>query len=143
MTASILSNGRIHGAFGLAGGQPGQVGVNRVVRSDGSIETLGHIGEAEMLPGDVFEIWLCWLGRAGTGQRLLSGSPTHSQSEAVSALAIVPKAGVHYESFSTTAVPHRMPRRQSAQTNASYHGKAAPLYEKKRPVSAGLSRSTT
>jgi len=56
MTASILSNGRIHGAFGMAGGQPGQVGVNRVLRSDGSTETLGHIGQAEMLPGDVFEI---------------------------------------------------------------------------------------
>ncbi|TAG35854.1 MAG: 5-oxoprolinase, partial [Polaromonas sp.] len=35
MTASILSNGRKHGAFGMAGGQPGQVGQNRVVRSDG------------------------------------------------------------------------------------------------------------
>ena len=56
MTASILSNGRLHGAFGMAGGQAGKVGVNRVVRSDGSIEELGHIGQAEMKPGDVFEI---------------------------------------------------------------------------------------
>jgi 5-oxoprolinase (ATP-hydrolysing) len=56
MTASILSNGRVHGAFGLAGGQPGQVGINRVVRADGGIEELGHIGQAEMLAGDVFEI---------------------------------------------------------------------------------------
>jgi 5-oxoprolinase (ATP-hydrolysing) len=56
MTASILSNGRKHGAFGMAGGQPGQVGQNVVVRSDGRVETLGHIGQAEMLPGDVFEI---------------------------------------------------------------------------------------
>jgi 5-oxoprolinase (ATP-hydrolysing) len=56
MTASILSNGRIHGAFGLAGGQAGQVGINRVVRQNGAIETLGHIGQAEMRPGDVFEI---------------------------------------------------------------------------------------
>ena len=56
MTASILSNGRKHGAFGMAGGQPGQVGQNRVVRSDGRIEALGHIGQADMLPGDVFEI---------------------------------------------------------------------------------------
>ena len=56
MTASILSNGRKHGAFGMAGGQPGQVGQNRVVRSDGRIETLDHIGQADMLPGDVFEI---------------------------------------------------------------------------------------
>jgi len=56
MTASILSNGRMHGAFGMAGGQPGQVGQNVVVRSGGHVETLGHIGQAEMLPGDVFEI---------------------------------------------------------------------------------------
>jgi len=56
MTASILSNSRKHGAFGLAGGQPGQVGVNRVVRADGRTEALEHIGQAEMQPGDVFEI---------------------------------------------------------------------------------------
>ncbi|WP_300715466.1 hydantoinase B/oxoprolinase family protein [Hydrogenophaga sp.] len=56
MTASILSNGRVHGAFGMAGGQAGQVGINRVVRSDGSVESLDHIGQAEMKPGDIFEI---------------------------------------------------------------------------------------
>jgi 5-oxoprolinase (ATP-hydrolysing) len=56
MTASILSNGRKHGAFGMAGGQPGQVGINRVVRADGSTEELEHIGQAEMQPGDMFEI---------------------------------------------------------------------------------------
>ena len=56
MTASILSNGRKHGAFGMAGGQPGLVGINRVVRGDGAVEELGHIGQAEMEPGDVFEI---------------------------------------------------------------------------------------
>lgn len=56
MTASILSNGRSHGAFGMAGGQAGQVGINRVVRSDGSVEALEHIGQAEMKPGDIFEI---------------------------------------------------------------------------------------
>lgn len=56
MTASILSNGRLHGAFGMGGGQAGQVGINRVVRADGATEALGHIGQAEMKPGDVFEI---------------------------------------------------------------------------------------
>ncbi|HSV52735.1 MAG TPA: hydantoinase B/oxoprolinase family protein [Burkholderiaceae bacterium] len=56
MTASILSNGRKHGAFGMAGGQAGQVGINRVLRVDGSVEALDHIGQAEMAPGDVFEI---------------------------------------------------------------------------------------
>jgi 5-oxoprolinase (ATP-hydrolysing) len=56
MTASILSNGRRHPSFGMAGGQPGQVGINRVVRQDGRVEDLEHIGSAEMEPGDVFEI---------------------------------------------------------------------------------------
>ena len=56
MTASILSNGRKYGAFGMAGGEPGQTGKNVVVRANGQIEVLGHIGQAEMHPGDVFEI---------------------------------------------------------------------------------------
>ncbi len=56
MTASILSNGRVQGAFGMAGGQPGQVGLNRVIRADGRVEVLAHIGQAEMQAGDVFEI---------------------------------------------------------------------------------------
>jgi 5-oxoprolinase (ATP-hydrolysing) len=56
MTASILSNGRTQGAFGMAGGQSGQPGINRVVRTDGTVEELGHIGQAEMQAGDVFEI---------------------------------------------------------------------------------------
>ncbi len=56
MTASILSNGRKAGAFGMAGGAAGMPGMNRVVRADGSAEALGHIGQAEMRAGDVFEI---------------------------------------------------------------------------------------
>jgi 5-oxoprolinase (ATP-hydrolysing) len=56
MTASILSNGRKHGAFGMAGGAAGQPGINRVVRADGRVEDLGHIGQVEMRPGDIFEI---------------------------------------------------------------------------------------
>jgi len=56
MTASILSNGRIHGAFGMAGGEPGQVGINRVVRANGEVELLGHIGQTDMQAGDIFEI---------------------------------------------------------------------------------------
>ena len=56
MTASILSNGRVHGAFGMAGGTDGSVGVNRVLRADGSVEALAHIGQVRMEPGDVFEV---------------------------------------------------------------------------------------
>jgi len=56
MTASILGNGRVHPAFGLAGGHPGALGCNRVERADGRVELLGHIGSAQMQPGDVFVI---------------------------------------------------------------------------------------
>ncbi len=56
MTASILSNGRRVPAFGLAGGAPGATGVNRIERADGRVETLSHIGSAQMGPGDVFVI---------------------------------------------------------------------------------------
>ncbi len=56
MTASILSNGRVRGAFGMAGGAAGAVGINRVLRADGRVEELGHIGSTEMQPGDLFEI---------------------------------------------------------------------------------------
>jgi len=76
MTASILSNGRVEGAFGMAGGQSGQPGINRVVRNDGSIEALGHIGQAEMQAGDVFEIHTP--GGGGFGQQ-----PDHSSADAV------------------------------------------------------------
>ena len=56
MTAGILSNGRQHPAFGLEGGEPGAPGINRLLRSDGSVETLTHIGQVQVQPGDVFEI---------------------------------------------------------------------------------------
>jgi 5-oxoprolinase (ATP-hydrolysing) len=56
MTAAILSNNRIYAPFGLQGGQPGALGLNTVLRADGRVERLGHIGKTEMAPGDVFVI---------------------------------------------------------------------------------------
>jgi 5-oxoprolinase (ATP-hydrolysing) len=56
MSASILSNGRTEGAFGMAGGLPGATGANWVERLDGKVEALPHIGQAEMAPGDIFAI---------------------------------------------------------------------------------------
>ncbi|WP_428422517.1 hydantoinase B/oxoprolinase family protein [Methylibium sp.] len=61
MTASILSNGRRVPAFGLAGGAPGALGVNRVERAPdgplrGRVEVLEHLGSVEMARGDVFVI---------------------------------------------------------------------------------------
>ena len=68
MTASILSNGRVHPAFGLAGGQAGAPGINQVQRADGRLEVLQHIGQVEMAPGDVFEIHTPGGGGFGTPQ---------------------------------------------------------------------------
>ncbi|HEX6017189.1 MAG TPA: hydantoinase B/oxoprolinase family protein [Burkholderiaceae bacterium] len=56
MGASILSNGRRIPSFGLAGGEPGALGINRIERADGRVEALAHIGSAQMAPGDVFVI---------------------------------------------------------------------------------------
>jgi 5-oxoprolinase (ATP-hydrolysing) len=67
MTAGILSNGRMHPAFGAAGGHSGLPGINRVVRSDGRVEELAHIGQVEMQVGDVFEIHTPGGGGFGRG----------------------------------------------------------------------------
>ncbi|MCW3847701.1 hydantoinase B/oxoprolinase family protein [Sphingomonas sp. LB-2] len=56
MTAGILSNRRRVPPFGLAGGDSGAPGVNRIERGDGSVETLSATASAEMAPGDVFVI---------------------------------------------------------------------------------------
>ncbi|MFC5512548.1 hydantoinase B/oxoprolinase family protein [Massilia jejuensis] len=56
MTAAILSNNRIHAPFGMAGGEPGERGVNTVVRANGRVERVGHIGQVEMAAGDLFVI---------------------------------------------------------------------------------------
>jgi len=56
MTASILSNGRTYGAFGAAGGCAGAVGINEVLRANGQVQRLEHIGQVEMGLNDVFVI---------------------------------------------------------------------------------------
>lgn len=56
MTAAILSNNRVYAPFGMAGGEPAARGVNSVLRADGSVEGVGHIGKVEMAAGDTFVI---------------------------------------------------------------------------------------
>ncbi|MEV4783121.1 hydantoinase B/oxoprolinase family protein [Burkholderia sp. LMU1-1-1.1] len=56
MTAAILSNNRIHAPFGMAGGEPGALGRNTVLRAGGGVEQVGHIGKVDMHAGDVFVI---------------------------------------------------------------------------------------
>ena len=56
VTATILSNRRRVAPFGLEGGEPGQLGANKVVRRDGSEEKIGATQSVMMNPGDVFVI---------------------------------------------------------------------------------------
>lgn len=56
MTANILSNHRVVSPFGLKGGEPGQVGNNRIERQDGTLENLEGTATVEMQSGDVFII---------------------------------------------------------------------------------------
>ncbi|MFD2367960.1 hydantoinase B/oxoprolinase family protein [Pseudoduganella sp. GCM10020061] len=67
MTAAILSNNRIHAPFGMAGGEPGARGLNRVERADGTVEELPHIARTQMEPGDVFVVETP--GGGGYGQK--------------------------------------------------------------------------
>lgn len=56
MTAAILSSHRRVPPFGLAGGDPGKVGVNQVERVQGTLETLAGTATMTMAPGDVLII---------------------------------------------------------------------------------------
>ncbi len=56
MTVNILSSRRRLPAHGLAGGGPGQIGVNRLLRVDGSVRNLGGVACFEVVPGDCVEI---------------------------------------------------------------------------------------
>jgi 5-oxoprolinase (ATP-hydrolysing) len=66
MTASILSNGRKVGSFGMAGGEAGAVGENFLERADGRLEKMAHIGQVEVQAGDVMVI--CTPGGGGYGK---------------------------------------------------------------------------
>ena len=56
MTAAILSGHRLVRPHGMAGGEPGVAGRNRVERFDGSAVELGPSDRTEMSVGDVFVI---------------------------------------------------------------------------------------
>jgi 5-oxoprolinase (ATP-hydrolysing) len=56
MTAVIVSGHRTVPPYGMAGGEPGAVGRNWVLRHDGREETIGAAAQTEMTPGDIFII---------------------------------------------------------------------------------------
>jgi 5-oxoprolinase (ATP-hydrolysing) len=56
MQLNVLSSRRVVRPFGLAGGGPGAVGRNTVVRATGETVELGGNAQIDVGPGDVFEI---------------------------------------------------------------------------------------
>lgn len=53
MTVNVISGHRAVAPFGLAGGEPGSVGVNWIKRASGRLERMQGCGEAEVAQGDV------------------------------------------------------------------------------------------
>ncbi|WP_333776623.1 hydantoinase B/oxoprolinase family protein [Streptomyces sp. IBSBF 3136] len=56
MTVSTLSQHRRVPPYGMAGGEPGALGANRVERTDGTVTDLGGSGSADVGAGDVLVI---------------------------------------------------------------------------------------
>ncbi|WP_250403492.1 hydantoinase B/oxoprolinase family protein [Streptomyces cellostaticus] len=56
MTVSTLSQHRRVPPYGMAGGEPGALGANRVERADGTVTDLGGSGSADVGPGDVLVV---------------------------------------------------------------------------------------
>ncbi len=56
MEAGILSNRRRVAPFGLAGGEPGATGINRIERTSGEVEVLDSTAGVTVGPGDVMVI---------------------------------------------------------------------------------------
>jgi len=53
---NVLSGRRKVPPYGMAGGEPGAVGHNRVIRSDGSVTEFPASAKTVVEPGDAFEI---------------------------------------------------------------------------------------
>jgi 5-oxoprolinase (ATP-hydrolysing) len=56
MELNVLTGRRVVPPYGVAGGEPGAVGRNRLIRADGSVVELASSDRAMVEPGDVFEI---------------------------------------------------------------------------------------
>lgn len=56
MTVSTLSQHRRVAPYGMAGGEPGALGANRIERADGTVTALGGSDAADVAPGDVLVI---------------------------------------------------------------------------------------
>jgi 5-oxoprolinase (ATP-hydrolysing) len=68
MEMNIISSHRRVRPYGMAGGQPGQPGRNRVIRADGTVEELTGADRADLNPGDILEVHTPGGGGYGTPQ---------------------------------------------------------------------------
>ena len=79
LDVSLLSQRRgQYAPYGVAGGEPGQIGQNTIRRSDGSVEQLGSQMQIRVFPGDVLTIESP--GGGGFGAVQLNG-PSPSQAK--------------------------------------------------------------
>ncbi|MGB1654187.1 MAG: hydantoinase B/oxoprolinase family protein [Acidimicrobiales bacterium] len=56
MEVNLLSSHRRVPPYGMAGGEPGAIGINRVLRADGSIDELGGVDRTTVEAGDRIEL---------------------------------------------------------------------------------------
>jgi 5-oxoprolinase (ATP-hydrolysing) len=56
MEVNVLSSRRVVAPYGTGGGAPGAVGINLVLRADGSTEQLPGVASVQVGPGDAMEI---------------------------------------------------------------------------------------
>ena len=56
MEVNLLTSHRRVPPYGMAGGEPGAIGINRVLRTDGSVEKLGGVDQTTVEPGDRIEL---------------------------------------------------------------------------------------
>ncbi|GAB3498156.1 hydantoinase B/oxoprolinase family protein [Amycolatopsis cihanbeyliensis] len=68
VTASTLSGHRRVAPYGLAGGSPGALGVNRVERADGTVEAMSGCDSVDLGPGDALIIETPGGGAFGAAQ---------------------------------------------------------------------------
>ena len=64
---TLLTERRRNQPYGLQGGQPGQVGSNRLIRADGDVTCLPPKVSFDVFPGDSLQ--LCTPGGGGWGKR--------------------------------------------------------------------------
>ncbi|MEP3050893.1 MAG: hydantoinase B/oxoprolinase family protein [Erythrobacter sp.] len=79
MDCAILSQRRAVAPFGMLGGEPGRVGVNTIVRVDGSAEDLGGCGQTHVSAGDAIVIETPTGGGFGPVNERSSGAEGESE----------------------------------------------------------------